>query len=127
MQNVRQFTNNIQFILDCLRASILVEVQEDKVRRHDDWKKWIHTSGSVAADSGSQTPGGSAETVLTRLFHVSLDESGNYKSNDVDPKDVQVEVAVGGLSEELTSQSKMIQEGNAEEICASHARSSQVC
>ncbi|MCD7470202.1 hypothetical protein HAX54_009884 [Datura stramonium] len=97
----------VLFILDCLRASILVEVQEDK---------------------GSQTPGGSAETVLTKGCSMSLwTNQAITKANDVDPKDVQVEVAVGGLSEELTSQSKMIQEGNAEEICASHARSSQVC
>ncbi|KAK4338571.1 hypothetical protein RND71_043058 [Anisodus tanguticus] len=97
---VRQLTNNIKFILDCLRASTLVEAQDDKVRRRNDWKKWIHTSGSVAADSGSQTPGGSMENVLTSSFQVSLDESGNHKSNDVDSKDVQVEVAV---LEELTS------------------------
>ncbi|XP_009769236.1 la-related protein 1C [Nicotiana tabacum] len=124
---VRHLTNNIQFILDCLRASTLVEVQDDKVRRRDDWKKWIHTSGHLTADSGSQTPGGSTENALTSSFQeVSLGESGNDKSNDVDRRDVQVEVAVSGLSEELTSQSKLVQEGNAEEICSGHAGSSQV-
>lgn len=55
-----------------------------------------------------------------------MGESVNDKSNDVDRRDVQVEVAISGVSEELTSQSELVQEGNAEEICSGHAGSSQV-
>ncbi|XP_031119683.1 la-related protein 1C-like isoform X4 [Ipomoea triloba] len=41
---VRQLTNNVLFILNCLKASKVVEVQGERIRRRDNWKKWIHSS-----------------------------------------------------------------------------------
>ncbi|URE12736.1 la domain containing protein [Musa troglodytarum] len=40
---VKKMTNNIPFILDALGSS-LVEVQDDKIRRHRDWSKWVRVS-----------------------------------------------------------------------------------
>ncbi|KAE8720347.1 peroxidase 64-like [Hibiscus syriacus] len=34
-------TNNIQIIVDALKNSTVVEVQGDKMRRRNDWKRWV--------------------------------------------------------------------------------------
>ncbi|XP_057761813.1 la-related protein 1B-like [Arachis stenosperma] len=38
---VMHLTDNIQVILDAVRSSSVVEVQGDKIRRRNDWKRWI--------------------------------------------------------------------------------------
>lgn len=48
---VKKMTMDIPFILDALQSSSTVEVQGDKIRRRDEWSKWIpasteHTSSS---------------------------------------------------------------------------------
>lgn len=40
-KKVSQLTDNIQIILDAIQVSNVVEVQGDKVRRKNDWIKWI--------------------------------------------------------------------------------------
>lgn len=37
-------TDNIQLIIDAIRTSSVVEVQGDKIRRQNDWEKWIMPS-----------------------------------------------------------------------------------
>ncbi|KDP46005.1 hypothetical protein JCGZ_14912 [Jatropha curcas] len=56
---VKKMTTDIPFILDALQSSSTVEVQGDKIRRRDEWSKWIpasmeHTSSSKALTSRSQ-------------------------------------------------------------------------
>lgn len=118
-------SDNIQFILYCLRASTFVEVQDEKVRRRDGWRKWTHTSGQPAADSGSSTPVASTDGGLTAsLQNVSLNESATNTSRATEVTDAQLEVAPGGLSDESTNQSKLAQEegsADAEDISANHA------
>ncbi|CAI9753376.1 unnamed protein product [Fraxinus pennsylvanica] len=60
-RRVQKLTHNIQTILDSLRASSVVEVQGDKIRKRNGWKKWLQTSNQVNADSGSQA---SAENLM---------------------------------------------------------------
>ncbi|XP_059278956.1 la-related protein 1B-like [Lycium ferocissimum] len=114
-------SDNIQFILHCLRASTFVEVQDEKVRRRDGWRKWTHTSGQLAADSGSSTPVASTDGGLTAsLQNVSLNESAI--SSATEETNAQPEVAAGGLSDESTKQSKPAQEEDStEEISTNHA------
>eukprot|EP00252_Welwitschia_mirabilis_P006452 TRINITY_DN17335_c0_g1_i1.p1 TRINITY_DN17335_c0_g1~~TRINITY_DN17335_c0_g1_i1.p1 ORF type:complete len:1129 (+),score=253.09 TRINITY_DN17335_c0_g1_i1:492-3878(+) len=38
---VRSMTNNVAFVIDALRNSTVVEVQGDKVRRREDWSKFL--------------------------------------------------------------------------------------
>ncbi|KAG5145064.1 hypothetical protein JHK84_030607 [Glycine max] len=38
---VMHLTDNIQVILDAIRTSSVVEVQGDKIRRRNDWRRWI--------------------------------------------------------------------------------------
>ncbi|KAI3704507.1 hypothetical protein L1987_74729 [Smallanthus sonchifolius] len=40
-KKVSSLTDNVQLILDVMRTSTLVEVQGDKLRRRNDWMKWI--------------------------------------------------------------------------------------
>ncbi|XP_058079783.1 la-related protein 1A isoform X2 [Magnolia sinica] len=42
---VKKMTTNIPFILESLLGSSTVEVQGDKIRRRNDWSKWLPTSG----------------------------------------------------------------------------------
>ncbi|KAK4849753.1 hypothetical protein QYF36_000547 [Acer negundo] len=49
-RRVKNLTTNIQLILDSLRTSAVVEVQDDKVRRRSDWMKWVPIASPVATD-----------------------------------------------------------------------------
>ncbi|KAK9071454.1 hypothetical protein SSX86_010023 [Deinandra increscens subsp. villosa] len=40
-KKVSSLTDNVQLILDVMRTSTIVEVQGDKIRRRNDWMKWI--------------------------------------------------------------------------------------
>ncbi|KAI7738349.1 hypothetical protein M8C21_008412 [Ambrosia artemisiifolia] len=40
-KKVSYLTDNVQLILDAMRTSTVVEVQGDKLRRRNDWMKWI--------------------------------------------------------------------------------------
>lgn len=57
-KKVTALTNNVDVILDVMRHSTIVEVQDDKIRRRNDWKKWLMpptvsgmTSRSLSQDS----------------------------------------------------------------------------
>ncbi|KAL3530103.1 hypothetical protein ACH5RR_009425 [Cinchona calisaya] len=51
-KRVKKMSTDIPFILDALQASSTIEVQGDKVRRHDEWSKWIsHKSFPVVHSS----------------------------------------------------------------------------
>ncbi|XP_019461891.1 PREDICTED: la-related protein 1A-like isoform X2 [Lupinus angustifolius] len=49
-KRVKRMSTDIPFILDSLQSSSTVEVQDDKIRKHNNWSKWIQVS---AGDSGS--------------------------------------------------------------------------
>ncbi|KAI5402781.1 hypothetical protein KIW84_050399 [Lathyrus oleraceus] len=49
---VKSLTSNIELILDSLRTSSLVEVHGDKLRRRNDWMRWL-PSAHQRASSGS--------------------------------------------------------------------------
>ncbi|KAL0432330.1 UNVERIFIED_CONTAM: La-related protein 1C [Sesamum latifolium] len=51
-------------------------IEGDKVRRRNEWSKWLHSSARPSADSGPHTPRAAPENVLaTSLQEVSLDDS----------------------------------------------------
>ncbi|MBA0580542.1 hypothetical protein Gorai_022756, partial [Gossypium raimondii] len=63
---VKSLTSNIQLIVDSLRSSTVVEVQDDKVRRRNDWRKWVPYQ--VSTVPGSLSPGGSSSEMLASSF-----------------------------------------------------------
>ncbi|KAI9388141.1 hypothetical protein POPTR_009G018100v4 [Populus trichocarpa] len=54
-KRVKKMTLDISFILDALQCSGSIEVQGDKVRKRDDWSKWIPASSQQAVSPKAQT------------------------------------------------------------------------
>ncbi|OIW07919.1 hypothetical protein TanjilG_20020 [Lupinus angustifolius] len=71
---VRSLTNNIQVILDSMRASTVVEVQGDKLRRHNEWEKWV-PSAKLQADSASVSPVGSRHNLAADFQTIALENA----------------------------------------------------
>ncbi|KAJ6840154.1 la-related protein 1C isoform X1 [Iris pallida] len=68
---VMQLTNNIQYILETVRLSTIVEVQGEKIRRRNDWVQWL-----LPPASGSGSPSPTTENydaVAARLQAVGID------------------------------------------------------
>ncbi|CAL9078847.1 unnamed protein product [Musa textilis] len=66
---VRQLTNNIDFILDTVRLSTEVEVQGEKIRKRNDWMNWVlpPTVGlEGTADRSSMNVPNLSEVLLSR-------------------------------------------------------------
>ncbi|KHN45947.1 La-related protein 1B [Glycine soja] len=78
---VRSLTSNIKLILDSLRTSTVVEVQGDKLRRCNEWMKWL-PSAQLRANSGSISPSGSSSNNLAADFEkITVDEAISHKVN----------------------------------------------
>ncbi|KAL0323214.1 UNVERIFIED_CONTAM: La-related protein 1C [Sesamum angustifolium] len=122
-RRVQQLTKDIPVILESLRYSTVVEVQGDKVRRRNEWSKWLHSSARPSADSGPHTPRAAPENVLaTSLQEVSLDDSmTNANGNKAT---IEGHTDTGrSLQEESTSQSVL---ANGEDATAEEARAVSV-
>ncbi|PIN12487.1 hypothetical protein CDL12_14913 [Handroanthus impetiginosus] len=114
---VQQLTKDIPVIVDALRYSTVVEVQGDKVRRHNEWKKWLLPSARHS-ESGSHTPGAAPENALaTSLQNVSLDDGTINSTGNTSATEGHTEKATGNVSsEELTGHSGLPNgENSAEE------------
>ncbi|KAI4327773.1 hypothetical protein L6164_020197 [Bauhinia variegata] len=64
---VMHLTDNVQLILDALRVSSVVEVQGDKIRRRNDWRRWV-------MPSSVQFPNVTTPEALGKLGHERLTE-----------------------------------------------------
>ncbi|OVA04276.1 Protein of unknown function DM15 [Macleaya cordata] len=53
---VKRMSTNIPFILDALRSSSIIEELGEKLRRRDDWSKWLPASLQHTCASEHQTP-----------------------------------------------------------------------
>ncbi|KAL2468219.1 La-related protein 1C [Forsythia ovata] len=110
---VQQLTYDVPLILDSLRNSTIVEVQGDKLRRRNEWKKWLPNGGWSNNDSGSQPPGASPEHVLaTSLQNSSLDDATINANGSMDGQ-----TEVSHVSDETTAMSKLANgEDTAEDV-----------
>ncbi|XP_072960543.1 la-related protein 1C-like isoform X1 [Typha angustifolia] len=50
---VKQLTNSIQFIKETVHFSVVVEVQDEKIRRRNDWMNWILPQPKNLTDAAS--------------------------------------------------------------------------
>ncbi|PWA37836.1 RNA-binding protein Lupus La [Artemisia annua] len=83
-KKVLSLTDNVQQILDAMRASTIVEVQGDRIRRRNDWMRWLmQPLGQPSNQSSLQADGiSSNEDVLaSQLQDVTLD-NGQQLGND---------------------------------------------
>ncbi|KAL6522081.1 hypothetical protein OROMI_031958 [Orobanche minor] len=106
-RRVQQLTKDIPVILESLRYSTVVEVQGDKLRRRNEWNKWLHSSIRRNSDSGTNTSSSAHESVLANsLQKTSLDDATANVDGNMDAKEGQPEMATGqSLGNELTGQS----------------------
>ncbi|XP_027360635.1 la-related protein 1C-like [Abrus precatorius] len=97
---VVHLTDNIQLILDAVRTSSVVEVQGDKIRRRNDWSKWImHPVLPNATNLGVLNP----DMLAEQVHNIAL-ETTNYDGAgalDVLPDTSQHRSAFGDLSSPL--------------------------
>ncbi|XP_008806121.1 la-related protein 1C-like [Phoenix dactylifera] len=74
---VKQLANNIQYILDTVRGSDIVEVQGEKIRRRNDWMNWILRAppNQYSTSSGSSSPTTpNYDSLAARMHNVGLGE-----------------------------------------------------
>lgn len=79
-KKVKQLTNDIQLILDAVRASTIVETQGDKIRRRGDWLKWLMppaVQSSAASASHSPRIAGSDSSLPSQFQGLSLKEKAS--------------------------------------------------
>ncbi|QCD98738.1 lupus La protein [Vigna unguiculata] len=74
---VRSLTTNVQLILDSMRTSTIVEVRGDKLRRHNEWMRWVSSAKTRSGStSTSSSPRGSRYNNLTTNFQaITLEET----------------------------------------------------
>ncbi|PKU80130.1 hypothetical protein MA16_Dca024589 [Dendrobium catenatum] len=99
---VKQLTNNIQYIIDTLRLSSVVEVQGEKIRRRNDWSKWLNAANQFGS-SGARSPTTTTTTydAMTSQFqNFGLENSSKHNSmrGSADP------VIAGSASGDFNSQ-----------------------
>ncbi|XAR58009.1 hypothetical protein NMG60_11026335 [Bertholletia excelsa] len=91
-KKVKLLTENIQLILDVMRSSNIVEVQGDKVRRRNDWNKWLMPPTvqfpTVSSPRSLGTSG--QDTLASNIQRMSLEENAN--------KQGEAETSFGRLS-----------------------------
>ncbi|KAK7855970.1 la-related protein 1c [Quercus suber] len=105
---VRSLTTNVQLVLDSLRTSTIVEVQDDKVRRRNEWNKWIPASSRIPSDSGSVSPNKSSyDTLATSLQKITVEEVDTNQSSMTGKADPNSEAAAGSCITESIGQSQL--------------------
>jgi len=80
-KRVKKMSTDIQFILDALQSSCVVEVQGNMIRRHDDWPKWIPALTEQKLASDSHRPlGQPAEEAVVSLKKVFDEKPSDNES-----------------------------------------------
>ncbi|XP_038702189.1 la-related protein 1C isoform X2 [Tripterygium wilfordii] len=74
-KKVAELTNNIQLILDALRSSTVVEVQGNKVRRRNDWERWIMPQVQVPSAPSPQS------TLIAGVQSISLEDKTSNQAD----------------------------------------------
>ncbi|KAL9144528.1 hypothetical protein ABFS82_14G301800 [Erythranthe guttata] len=93
-RKVTLLTNDIPLILESMRSSAIVEVQGDKVRRRNEWKRWLPLYRGPNPDSEAYASTSTSEsTVAASLAAVSLNDGEN---GDVNASEGQAEMAATG-------------------------------
>lgn len=103
--------------LGSIFASFFLFSQGDKVRRRNEWSKWLLSTGMVNSDSGSGASSSAPENVLaTSLQEVSLGDAVAHANGNVDAREGHKEMAAGQSPVDLTSHSGLANGDNADEV-----------
>lgn len=104
---VSHLTDNVQLILDAIRSSTVLEVQGDKVRKRNDWMRWIMPpSVQFPSVSVPPSPGRSSHDMLAaHVQSFSLEENAPSHSSGRSQADAHNEAFLGrSLYGDLNSQ-----------------------
>uniref|UniRef100_A0A0A9GCJ1 HTH La-type RNA-binding domain-containing protein n=1 Tax=Arundo donax TaxID=35708 RepID=A0A0A9GCJ1_ARUDO len=82
-RKVQNLTNNVQFILETVLLSTIVEVQGDKIRRRGTWESWLLPKAGYFAgsSSGSSSPVTSNVDSLASQFQSIGFEGATYHTS----------------------------------------------
>ncbi|XP_015873343.2 la-related protein 1A [Ziziphus jujuba] len=105
-KRVKKMSTDIPFILDALQGSTTIEVLGDKIRRHDEWSKWIPASADSTLASKPQPSLGPLIGKSLNANENSDDGKKNALEKTVEPSDDK------NLIERIPS-NKMDQESNS--------------
>lgn len=86
-KKVLYLTDNVQLILDAMRASTIVEVQGDKIRRRDDWMRWLMQPPAQHSNMSSPQAVGRSpnqDVLASQLQNVTLDETTSTNQDSVE-------------------------------------------
>lgn len=78
-KKVRAFNTTLQYIKEAIQSSSMLEMQGDKVRRENDWKKWLIPRADIPSSSAAG-PSPNVSNLTAHLGGVSLHESAGPSS-----------------------------------------------
>uniref|UniRef100_A0A0E0KLU5 HTH La-type RNA-binding domain-containing protein n=1 Tax=Oryza punctata TaxID=4537 RepID=A0A0E0KLU5_ORYPU len=77
---VQESTDDLQYIKDTIKSSSILEMQDDKIRRQNDWNKWV-----IPRESNTDVlPSPNMNNLTAHLGSVGLQESAASSSSLVD-------------------------------------------
>ncbi|CAM8879980.1 unnamed protein product [Rhodiola kirilowii] len=81
-KQVKKLTDNIAFIREAIQASTVVEVMDDKVRRRNDWMKWLMPASLKVSPQPTYLDHGSSSEFVDRFQKINIDaESSDIPSS----------------------------------------------
>ncbi|PIA27804.1 hypothetical protein AQUCO_07500018v1 [Aquilegia coerulea] len=92
--------NNIPLIVESVRNSTIVEVQDNKIRKRNDWMNWILLPGQSASASDPLFPGTNHDMLASRIQSVGLVEGNTANGNGKNPADAHPQAVVSNSSSE---------------------------
>ncbi|GLT39286.1 hypothetical protein SLA2020_134840 [Shorea laevis] len=93
-KKVLHLTEDIQLILDAVQHSTVVEVQGGKIRRRNDWKRWIMPPSAVQfTNISSPRPGenSSPDMLTASIQNISLDQNATNHGGSMNQENVHAE------------------------------------
>lgn len=121
---VKKMTTDINFILESLHSSSSVEVQGDKIRKRENWSKWLPVSGTPALSSKSETSLGQVDEEKISCTLGKNDDSGEVNTKPNFKEQKEYSSGEGNLQHKYDSRtSRSNLDGNIEKL----SEGPQVC
>ncbi|XP_015973451.1 la-related protein 1A isoform X3 [Arachis duranensis] len=87
-KRVKKMSTDIPFILDALQSSDVVEVQGDKIRKYNNWSKWIRgSSGNLGSSAEQIQPRQVVEDALKSSENTEVDGDKTKDISEANFKD----------------------------------------
>ncbi|MBA0690894.1 hypothetical protein Goari_008547 [Gossypium aridum] len=97
-KRVKRMSTDIQFILDALLVSSTIEVQGDKIRRRDEWSKWVPASSKTTLSQ-------KALPTQCQLVEDVTDSCGNGNVKEDNSRYTEENVSLEGYPVEVSRKS----------------------